>query len=130
MRFKMHGCSWHSAVRISLNFSIHTARLPYTRVMFPTILSTLSLLVQESTDERSRELYRQWSALMMVFILLCIIAITALAFIVTRRRARRRVDSSSRKQPDKPIADAWEESGKRFDTSITEITDEDPPVSG
>ena len=84
----------------------------------------MPLLLQESNDESQRELYRQWSALMMVFILLCVIAITALAFIVTRRRARRRA-AALKKTKSPEIADAWTESGKRMDDSIVELTDED-----
>lgn len=125
MRFKMHGCSWLSAVRISLNFSIHSARLPYTRGMFPAIHSLVPLLVQESADEKSGELYRQWSALMLILILLCVIIVTGLAFIVTRRRGRRRMESISNKKPGEPIADAWTEAGRRMDESITEIRDDD-----
>jgi Na+/melibiose symporter-like transporter len=125
MRFKMHGCSWQSAVRIRLNFSIQSAPLPYTRGMFPAIHSLVPLLVQGSSDETQTELYRQWTALMMVFILLCVIALTAFAFIVARRRGRRRMSSARRNKQGKPIADAWTEAGRRMDDSITEIRDDD-----
>ncbi len=91
--------------------------------MIPAILSRTALLVQESGDEPQREMYRQWSSLMLVLILLCVIAITALAFIVTRRRARRRMESLPKKK-DAHIADAWTESGKRMDDSIMEFRDD------
>lgn len=123
MRFKMHVCSWHSAVRIEKNSSIRFPVLPYTRGMIPVILSGLPLLLQESGDEPQRELYRQWSALMLILALLCIITVTAFAFIVTRRRARRRMESLPKKK-NAPIADAWTESGKRMDDSIMEFRDD------
>lgn len=123
MRFKMHVGSWQSAVRISHNFSIQSPAKPYTKGMFPAILASLSLLVQESSDENQRELYRQWSSMMLILILLGVIVITCAAFLVTRRRARRRMEG--KKKPNAEIADAWTESGKRFDGSIVEITDEE-----
>ncbi|MHA7812331.1 MAG: hypothetical protein ACX94C_02900 [Phycisphaerales bacterium] len=91
--------------------------------MIPAIVSGLTPLLQESGDENQRELYRQWSALMLILILLGVIVITALAFIVTRRRARRRIDSRP-KRKDVPIKDAWTESGKRMDESIMEFRDD------
>lgn len=85
--------------------------------------SLAMLAIQQSGDETQREFYRQYSALMLILILLSIIAITALAFIVTRRRARRRLDSMPKK-PNAQIADAWTEAGKRMDDSIMEFKDD------
>lgn len=123
MRFKMHVGSWQSAVRISHNFSIQSIAKPYTKGMFPAIPTNLVLLVQESTDENQRELYRQWSAMMLILILLGVITITCVAYLVARRRARRRLEG--KKKPNAEIADAWTESGKRFDGSIVEITEDE-----
>lgn len=92
--------------------------------MFPSFLSTIPQVIQETPDEGRRELYRQWSALMMVMILLCVIVITGVAFLVARRRARRRMSELPRKKPGAPIADAWTEAGRRMDDSIIEIKDD------
>lgn len=92
--------------------------------MFPSFLSTIPLVIQETPDAGRREFYRQWSALMMVMILLCVIVITGVAFLVARRRARRRMSELPRKKPGAPIADAWAEAGRRMDDSIIEIKDD------
>ena len=92
--------------------------------MFPSILTTIPLVIQETPDEARRELYRQWSALMMVMILLCVIVITGVAFLIARRRARRRMSEVPKRKPGAPIADAWAEAGRRMDDSIIEIKDD------
>lgn len=93
--------------------------------------TTLALQVAESAAQPDRrEAYRQWSSMMLVLILLALIAVTVLAFIVMQRRARRRRDVLP-KRPDQPRVDAWEESGRRFDDSITQFDDDQrPPAQG
>lgn len=87
-------------------------------------LATTLASTAVTTGEQQPELWRRWAALMLVLMLLGIIALTALAFLVARRRARRRGPQRP-STPDAPIADAWSESGKRFDGSIVEIRDDD-----
>jgi heme/copper-type cytochrome/quinol oxidase subunit 2 len=124
MRFKMHVGSWQTAVGISQNFSIRIAASLYTMSMIPAIFSVAPLVLQESTEQSQRVLYSRWSVMMLVLILLCIIAITCAAFIVTQRRAQRR--KADQPAPKESIqTDAWSEAGHRIDDSITEITDED-----
>ena len=123
MRFKMHVGSWQTAFRISQNFSIQIAALPYTRGMIPAFFNAAPLALQESAEQSQRVLYTRWSAMMMVLILLCVIAVTCAAFIVTQRRARRR-KAEQPKPKQAPQTDAWAEAGRRMDDSITEITDD------
>lgn len=93
--------------------------------MNPAHLSCLITLMQQSPRGDERELYRQWSALMLVLILLTVIALTGLAFLVTRRRARRRRDALP-KPKNAPILDAWAEAGRRLDNSFVEFNDDEP----
>jgi hypothetical protein len=93
--------------------------------MNPTLLSTLLTLAQQPPAEGERELYRQWSALMLVLILLTIIALTGLGFLLAQRRARRRKDALP-KPKNAPNINAWEEAGRRFGDSFVEFND-DPP---
>ena len=82
-----------------------------------------ALLLQQAQDANEREAYRQWSALMLILILLGVIVLTGLAFVVAQRRARRR-KSQLPKPKDAPNTDAWAEAGRRFDGSIVEIKDD------
>jgi len=93
--------------------------------MNPEHLSRLFTLLQQSPSGDEREMYRQWSALMLIMILLIVIALTGLAFLVTRRRARRRRDALP-KRKNAPIVDAWAEAGRRLDDSFVEFNDDEP----
>jgi len=91
--------------------------------MNPVFLTGATLLLQQSQDASDREVYRQWSAMMLILILLGVIALTGLGFIVAQRRARRR-KSELPKPKDAPKIDAWAEAGRRIDTSIVEFKDD------
>ncbi|CAN0589807.1 unnamed protein product, partial [Laminaria digitata] len=91
--------------------------------MNPTLMSTLLTLAQQPTAQGERELARQWSALMLVLILLTIIALTGLGFLLAQRRARRRKDALP-KPKNAPDINAWEEAGRRLDDSFVVFDDE------
>lgn len=93
--------------------------------MNPALLGHLFMLLVQSPPGGEREFYRQWSALMLVLILLTVIALTGLAFLVTRRRARRRRDTLP-KPKNAPKIDAWAEAGRRLDESLVEFNDDEP----
>ena len=92
-------------------------------------MSTLLTLAQQPTAQGERELARQWSALMLVLILLTIIALTGLGFLLAQRRARRRKDALP-KPKNAPDINAWEEAGRRLDDSFVVFDDENSGSKG
>lgn len=82
------------------------------------------ILAQSTTDPIPPEAYRQASSLTLMFALLAIVLIMILSLIVVLRRSQRRKASEPKPLPTEHV-DAWAESGKRFDSSITEINPED-----
>lgn len=93
--------------------------------MIPALPSSLFTLMQQSPAGGERELYRQWSALMLVLILLGVIVLTGLGYLIAQRRARRRKDALP-KPKDAPYVDAWAEAGRRLDDSFVEFNDDKP----
>lgn len=81
-------------------------------------------LAQTSADPIPQEAYRQVSSLTLMFAILSILLIMILSMIVVLRRSQRRKADEPKPQPTEHV-DAWAESGKRFDPSITEINPED-----
>ena len=88
---------------------------------FPT--QTL-LLAQTDTNPLTPEAYSEISSLTLFVAIMGIIAVVVLGIIVTIRRSQRRKADEPKSPPTEHV-DAWAESGKRFDTSITEINPED-----
>jgi len=94
--------------------------------MIDALLSRIpmSLLAQAATPVAPpREAYRQWSSLMLILIILAVILLTGLAFIIVQRRGRRRKEQLP-KRSSLPHVNAWEESGRRFEGSITDFDDD------
>jgi len=83
-----------------------------------TILS--EQLAQVSSDPSRQEAYRRGYSMILMLSLLGILLIGMLTLIIVLRRARRRSESQPKGDPTTHV-DAWVESGKRFDSSITEI---------
>ncbi len=81
-------------------------------------------LAQASSESIPQEAYRQVSSLTLMFAILCILLIMTLSFIVVIRRNRRRKEAAPKPAPTEHV-DAWAESGRRFDNSITEIDPND-----
>lgn len=113
------------AYQFGQNSSIPRANLPVQWGMNPAHLSRLFSLLQQSPSGGEREMYRQWSALMLILILLGVIILTGLAFLVTRRRARRRNDALP-KPKNAPNIDAWAEAGRRLDDSFISFDSDEP----
>ncbi|MDF1809193.1 MAG: hypothetical protein P1U42_05800 [Phycisphaerales bacterium] len=83
-----------------------------------TILS--EQLAQLSSDPSRQEAYRRGYSMILMLSLLGILFIGMLTLIIVLRRARQRKESQPKADSTVHV-DAWAESGKRFDTSITEI---------
>lgn len=67
---------------------------------------------------------RQVTALALIVILLGVVGVCTLLMLAARRRAR--VRRAKREAPDAtPHLDAWEESGRRAEPSISSFDDED-----
>ncbi len=81
-------------------------------------------LAQTSGDPIPQEAYRQVSSLTLMFAILSILLIMILSMIVVLRRSQRRKADEKKPAPTEHV-DAWAESGRRFDNSITEIDPND-----
>jgi len=93
--------------------------------MIHPLLIPLVAFAQTSTDSIPPEAYRRVSSLTLMLAILGVILVTTLSMIVVVRRSRRRKDAMPKPAPTEHV-DAWAESGRRFDSSITEIDpDED-----
>lgn len=89
------------------------------------LASNLALsLAQVAPDPIPEEAYRRASTLTLMFAILCILLIMILSFVVVIRRSQRRKESQHKPGATEHI-DAWAESGRRFDNSITEIDIDD-----
>jgi len=72
--------------------------------------------------------YTQWAILLGLVALLGVVAVATLWAVAIRRRARRaRLRRESSRAPGEPPPDAWAESGRRLDESITHFDDDDDP---
>ena len=86
------------------------------------------LITPATTDDPTMS---RVSALAMIVVLLGVIGVCVLLMLAARRRARVRRAGLTR-DPKTELPDAWEESGKRVDPSISsfDIDDEAPGESG
>ncbi len=88
-------------------------------------LSIIGLTIaQAASDPIPQEAYRRASSLTLMLAILGVVMITTLLMIVTLRRSRRRKDTLPKPKPTEHV-DVWAESGRRFDSSITEIDPND-----
>ncbi len=81
-------------------------------------------LAQAAADPTPQEAYRRASALTLMLAILGVVMVTTLLMIVVIRRGRRRQEALPKPAPTEHV-DAWAESGRRFDSSITEIDPDD-----
>ncbi len=88
-------------------------------------LSIVGLTIaQAASDPISQEAYRRASSLTLMLAILGVVMMTTLLMVVTIRRSRRRKEALPKPKPTEHV-DAWAESGRRFDSSITEIDPND-----
>lgn len=92
--------------------------------MFNALFIPSLTLAQADSQPIPREAFRQAFSLTLMFAILCIVLIMVLSFIVVIRRNNRRKEAEPKPQPTEHV-DAWAESGRRFDNSITEIDPND-----
>jgi len=93
--------------------------------MIHPLFIPLITFAQTSTDSIPPEAYSRVSSLTLMLAILGVVLITTLSMVVVLRRSRRRKDAMPKPAPTEHI-DAWAASGRRFDSSITEIDpDED-----
>ncbi len=91
--------------------------------MIDAMLNRIPLGLLAQAVAPPREAYRRWSSLMLILTILAVIVLTGLAFLLVRRRARRRMEQLPRHAP-LPHVNAWEEAGRRFAGPVVEPDDE------
>jgi heme/copper-type cytochrome/quinol oxidase subunit 2 len=88
------------------------------------MICPLSIVALAAAEPIPQEAYRRASTLTLMLAILGVVVVTTLLMVVVVRRSRRRRDAMPKPAPTEHV-DAWAESGRRFDTSITEIDPDD-----
>ena len=88
------------------------------------MIHPLFIVALAAADPIPQEAYRRVSSLTLMLAILGVVLVTTLSMIVVVRRSRRRRDAMPKSAPTEHV-DAWAESGRRFDSSITEIDPDD-----
>ena len=89
-------------------------------MIYTQLTSLLFPLAQVAADDSRQDAYRRGYSLILMLSLLGILAVMMLVTIIILRRSRLRRQADAQLGPTEHI-DAWAESGRRFDNSITEI---------